>query len=184
MALEKVQGAEHHRFVGNKMTLIGNLAQPILAFSLLALAMWDDLRTRKVRNQLLLVGFCLILALITMTQGFNGLLNSGLSMLTACVAVLPLYFLRVMGGGDVKLFVVVSLLFSWEQVLIALFASMIWGSFLGIFQVILKGQTKEFAHNLMAIAHRTKLRPEVTHKVPFTVALFLGFASSFFWVGL
>lgn len=184
MASEKVREVVLRHFVGNKMTLVGDFSQPVLAFLLLAVAMWEDLRSRKVPNQLLLVGLSLILVLIVLTQGFGGLVNSGLSFLTACVVVLPLYFLRVMGGGDVKLFVVISLLFSWQQVLLALFAAMIWGSLLGIFQVILQGQIMKFLHNLMALAQRVKLPAESTHKMPFTVALFFGFATSFFWVGL
>lgn len=160
------------------MDSIWNFAQPALAFSLLTIAVWEDLRARKVRNQLLLFGLGLILTLIGLTQGTGGFINSGLSLLTACVAILPLYLLRILGGGDVKLFIVISLLFTWEQVLIALFASLVWGSLLGIFQVILKGHTKKFLHNMLALAHRTKLPTDVTHQIPYTVALLLGFATS------
>lgn len=161
-----------------------NFSLIALAFILLAAAVWTDLRARKVRNQLIIVGFVASVVLILVVKGWAGLIDSGLSMMTATVAIIPLYVLRVLGGGDVKLFIVVSMLFSWEQVLIALMASFIWGSLLGVFQVILKGQTKQFAHNMMALVQRNKLSAESTHQIPYTVALVFGFATCLYWGGV
>ena len=122
-----------------------NWMQMGLSLALLTAAVIDDLRSRKVHNQLLLIFFVLTLGFILIMKGPGALLVSGLSLLTAVVATMPLYFLRAFGGGDVKLLFVLSLLLSWHEVLITLFSSLIWGSLLGLFQVMLKGPGKAFA---------------------------------------
>lgn len=105
-------------------------------------------------------------------------------MMTAAAAVFPLYLLRVFGGGDVKLLLAASVMMSWKEVLITLFASMIWGSLLGVLQVFLKGQGKAFAHNLLAMANRAKLQEASVHKMPFTVALLFGYLTNLVWLGV
>ena len=157
--------------------------QAILALLLFGAGMVNDLRSKKVRNQIVIVGFVVGITYVIAVQGFSGLMMSALSFLTAAVAILPLYLMRVLGGGDVKLLLAASVLMDWKSVLITIFASMIWGSLLGIFQVILKGQGKAFAHNMLALAHRAKLKETSVHKMPFTVALLFGYLSSLVWMG-
>lgn len=150
-----------------------------LAILLLLAGVVNDLRERKVRNQLVLVGFVLGLVCILALQGTSGLITSLLSLLTAGVAILPLYILRVFGGGDVKLFLAVSVLMGWKAVLISLFGAIVWGAVLGILQVVLQGKGKAFAHNMLALAHsRSKLPETQVHKIPFTVALFFGYLTN------
>lgn len=160
---------------GNELLHLG------LAFGLLAAAVWQDLRTRKVSNQFLIGALITVIIYQVVFQGPASLMNSGMSFLMATVIVLPIYLLKVLGGGDVKLFLVVSLLLPWDQVLLAICASFIWGSLLGIFQVVLKKQGLQFLKNLKSILARTKVSNELTHKIPFTVALFFGFATALAW---
>lgn len=162
----------------------GTLLQTGLVLLLLGAGVVSDLRERKVRNQLVVAGFALGLAFIIFMQGPTGLLVSGLSFVTAIVAVLPLYLLRVLGGGDVKLLLAASVLMNWQEVLITIFGSMIWGSLLGVLQVILKGQGKAFAHNILALAQRVKPSETAVHKIPYTVALLFGYLSSLVWSGV
>lgn len=161
-----------------------NSIQIALVLLLLLAGVVNDLRSRKVRNQIVIAGFVVGLIFVPTAHGLSGLLMSGLSLLTAIAAILPLYLLRVLGGGDVKLLMAASLMMSPKEVLITVFASMIWGSLLGVIQVILKGQGKAFAHNMLALAHRAKLQDSSTHKIPFTVALLFGYLSSLVWVGV
>jgi len=155
-----------------------------LALLVLLAGVADDLRSRKVHNQIALLGFVFGLGCVVAVQGLSGFMVAGLSLLTAIAAVMPLYAMKAIGGGDVKLFLAVSVLLNWQQVLIALLGSLIWGSLLGIFQVILKGEGKVFLQNLFAIFKRTKLPEQKTHKVPFTIALLLGFLTSLVWTGV
>jgi Flp pilus assembly protein protease CpaA len=165
--------------------MIGSLSllQTGLALILLFAGVADDLRSRKVHNKIIILAAVIFTLFLLIAKGPGALMIAGLSLMTAFVATLPVYMLRVFGGGDYKLLLVLSLLLSWEQVLITLAASMIWGSLLGIFQVLLKGQGKQFAHNLLAIGQRVKISDEKTHKVPFTVALFFGFLTSLYYGG-
>jgi prepilin peptidase CpaA len=164
--------------------LSGTMMQTGLALLLLLAGVADDLRSRKVHNLLTLLGFVLGLGCVIAIQGLSGFMVAGLSLLTAIAAVLPLYMIKAIGGGDVKLFLAVSVLLNWQQVLIALLGSLVWGSLLGIFQVVLKGEGKAFLHNLLAVFNRAKLPEQKTHKVPFTIALLFGFLTSFVWTGV
>ena len=161
------------------------LIQTALATMLLLAGVADDLRSRKVHNQLIIAGAVVSISFLLFLHGpLAAFMIAGLSLATAFVVALPVYMMKIFGGGDYKLFLVVSLLLSVEQILITLCASMIWGSLLGIFQVVLKGQGKQFAHNLMALGQRVKIADDKMHKIPFTIALFFGFLTSLFWVGL
>lgn len=160
-----------------------SLLQTSVTLILLIAGVVDDLRSQKVHNQIIIAGFLISILFLVLFKGPAALLIAGLSFLTAFVSALPIYMLRIFAGGDFKLFLVASLLLSWEQVLIALAASMIWGSLLGIFQVILKGQTKQFANNMLALRYRIKLPGDKVHKIPFTVAFLFGFLTSIFWGG-
>lgn len=167
------------------MTYLGwSSLQVVLILLLLVAGVVNDLRSKKVRNQIVIAGFVIGLIFVTATQGLSGLFIGFLSFLTALAAVLPLYLLRVIGGGDVKLLLAASVLMDWKTVLITVFASMIWGSVLGVLQVVLKGRGKAFAHNMFALANRAKLSETTVHKTPFTVALLFGYLSSLVYVGV
>ncbi len=157
-------------------------SQTILALALLLAAVVDDLRSRKVHNPLVIAAFAISILFLLATQGFEGLIPGVLSILTATLLILPLYLLRILGGGDVKIFIAVSPLLSWQEIAITLFASIVWGALLGVFQVILKGELKSFLHNLFSIFNRNKLPGHVVHKIPFTAALLFGFLSSLVWL--
>ncbi len=145
----------------------------------------EDLRSRKVSNVSVLITLVLGLFCVLFVQGLSGLMIAALSFVTAFVAVLPLYLVKAIGGGDVKLFLAVSVLLNWQQVLISLIGSLIWGSILGVVQVILKGEGKAFAHNMIAIfTSKARLPEQKTHKVPYTIALLLGVLTSFVWTGI
>lgn len=156
----------------------GSLIQIGLTTLLLGAGVATDLRSRKVSNRLVIAGVVIGLTTMTVLSGWTGFSMALLSMMTALIAILPMYLMKAIGGGDVKLFVAVSTLMNWQTVLISLFASMIWGSVLGILQAVLKGRGKELAHNMMALGLRAKLPETVTHKMPYTVALLFGFLSS------
>lgn len=149
-----------------------------LAGAMLIWSIIGDLRSRKVKNSLVvsLAGSALILT--GFLEGPAGLTTSFFSFLTATVAVLPLYLLRVLGGGDVKLFMALSLLMDWQTSLYTIAFSFIWGSILGVTVVILKGQGRAFLNNLVSIFWRVRPAETQTHKIPFTVALALGYFSA------
>ncbi|PIS11228.1 MAG: hypothetical protein COT73_05110 [Bdellovibrio sp. CG10_big_fil_rev_8_21_14_0_10_47_8] len=160
-----------------------NILQIALAIGLLSFGVVGDLRSKKVPNQFVLISAGTAIIFVLVTQGLPGLLVSVLSLMAGAILILPLYLMKAIGGGDLKLFLAVSLLMTWQGVLISVFGALVWGSLLGIFQVALKGEIKAFLHNLLALFQRVKLQETKTHKIPFTVALLLGYLTSLVWGG-
>lgn len=158
--------------------------QTSIAFLLLGAGVANDLRARKVQNQIIVIGMTACLLYVGLSQGLAGLFVACISFLTALVAILPLYILRILGGGDVKLFLTLSILLSWQEVLVTLLGSILWGSVLGTAQVFLRGDIKAFAHNMMALAQRVKPPEQKVHKIPYTVALLFGYLTSMVWLGV
>lgn len=150
-------------------------AKNILALLLLAVGVADDLRSRKVHNQIIIFGLIVSLIYLFAFEGFSGALAGLISAMTALVAILPMYLIRALGGGDVKLFVVTAFLMPWQGVLISLFASLVWGSLLGILQILLKGEFKILVTNLTSLFLRVRPQEQNLHKIPYTVALLFGF---------
>lgn len=83
--------------------------------SLLLLAVWQDLAHRRIPNLLVLCTACAALVLAAAPQGI-GLVSALLAALVAGAAFLPLYLLRQMGGGDLKLMATAGLLVGMPRV--------------------------------------------------------------------
>src|SRR5471032_315693 len=85
----------------------------ILLCTLLALAVWNDLRTRRIPNWLVFSGALLGLTLnaalpagaglFIAPQGAIGLLWALAGLALGLLLLLPMYMLRALGAGDVKL---------------------------------------------------------------------------------
>lgn len=155
----------------------------LVVLAILIKAVSTDLKQAKVPNALILISFCVSLLVVSYESGLEGIFIGGLSFLTAMVVGLPLYLSKSFAGGDFKLLLSFSPLLDWRQTLVLIFASMVWGALLGIIMVIVKGQAKSFFHNLLQmLLTRKGIEKSVTHKVPFTVALALGYASSMIYL--
>lgn len=113
---------------------------------LLAVACWTDLRRRRIPNQLVLVGALTAIALHTMLPKGAGLFSDapgGLGFLTAfggfivgqCV-MMPLYLLRAMGAGDVKLMAMVGAFLGPLAVVGALLMTFLAGGVLAMVVVL------------------------------------------------
>jgi prepilin peptidase CpaA len=90
------------------VTIEGPLLQGVSAFAfatMLAMACVADLRTRRIPNALVLVTFALGMAQSIVHFGvWQGGGRAAAGMLTGLAIWLPFWLLRMMGGGDVKLF--------------------------------------------------------------------------------
>jgi Flp pilus assembly protein protease CpaA len=146
-----------------------------IALLLLFAAVVDDLKTKKIHNVLVIACAVIALAFLGLKSGPASYVTALISLTTAVIAILPLYLTKILGGGDLKFFAAVSLLLSWQGVLVTLLTSVIWGSVLGVLMVVMKGQGKAFAANLVSLAHRVKPEANQLHKVPYSVALLFGY---------
>jgi prepilin peptidase CpaA len=78
--------------------------------ALLLVAAWTDWRTMRIPNWLTVSGMAWGLAFNAMhsTSVGNGLMHGGAGLLTGLVLLMPLYAIRVLGAGDVKLLAMVG----------------------------------------------------------------------------
>lgn len=142
------------------------------SFVLLA-GLITDLRSRKIYN--LLVGICALVVIASTyflfgTSGLqNGLLSSGMAL----VLTLPLVVFKILGGGDLKLFVVFGFATSMTTVMNVLIYSLFWGAIIGIGYAIYSGQATVLFSNLLKILKGTPRAKLQLQKIPYTVPLVL-----------
>lgn len=154
---------------------------PLITASLILFAgVIDDLRSRKVHNWLFLS--CTALAVIVnfIFYGVSGLNTSLIGFVAGMLALLPLVLAKVVGAGDMKLFAAFGATVGWSAVIDVTIFSLIWGALFGLIQVAVKGQLKETIQNLITLVSTASKKEKNTielHKMPFTIAIFVGWLS-------
>jgi prepilin peptidase CpaA len=71
---------------------------------LLAIAIIDDIRSYRIHNSVVVSGIAAGLTLNLIQSGFSGLLMSFIAAIIPIAVLLPLFVLRMLGSGDIKLF--------------------------------------------------------------------------------
>ena len=109
---------------------------------LLGVAVWCDVTSRRIPNWLVFTGMALGLVLngvLPKGFGFNSYLPGGLGWIASLeglaiglAVMLPLYLLRAMGAGDVKLMAMVGAFLGVEQVLGAVVATFLVGGVMAL----------------------------------------------------
>lgn len=102
-------------------------------------------------------------------------------MLSAAVALAvsaPLFIFKIVGGGDIKLFVAFAASVSWTAALMTGFYSLIWGAIFGLLAALFQKQGSALFNNLMTLTIQRKSEGLSLHKIPFTVALLVGWLTT------
>ena len=146
-----------------------------LTLVLIGASVVDDLRSRKVHNSLVIAIFVIALVAAAFQSGWSAPFEVPPSILAAFVFCLPLYLIKAIGGGDVKLLIALSPLMSWPEVGWTLVFSLVWGAVLGIMMMITKKEFRSFAQNLKSMALRNPVNRQHLHKIPYTIAIFFGY---------
>ncbi len=144
----------------------------------LVIGILEDLRTQKVRNNVVLsiFGFSIIIAISH--YGFSELQTMALSIGFSFLLTLPLYLTGTLGAGDCKFLIAISPLLTWKDCLVLLAMALFWGALLGVFVSIFKGQFKDLMFNTFQVAFKISKGSQLKlHKIPFMVALFFGWLS-------
>lgn len=149
------------------------------ALALLAMGVADDLRTRKIHNWVSLSA----LAISSAAVGFHHFNSANHSLLeplqafgAAMVLGLLLFQFKVWGGGDAKLFIAISPLLLFAETPIYLVCCLVWGSILGLVFAALNSRLGAMANNLFAVvSHRKGIDSQNLIKIPFSVALLMGY---------
>ncbi len=158
------------------------VATDICALLLLVLCAYWDVRYRRIPNWATLPGVALGLGLNGLFLGWQGLKTSGLGLLVGFGALLVLFVLGWMGGGDVKLMAAVGALKGYPFVVSALFYSLIVGVVIGVAMLIWNRKALRSFKNLFYVigSRVSRLIPkqninrEETQKIPFGLAIVLG----------
>lgn len=124
----------------------------------LAIAVFTDLRTRRVSNAVVVAGA--VVALIASglgtasngatpgTGGFVGLLSALAGIAVGFAALFPLYALRAMGAGDVKLMMMVGAFLGPMNTLGAVVLTFLAGGVLAIVMALWQRSYRQLATNL------------------------------------
>lgn len=146
----------------------------VVATFVLIVGVVDDLRSRKVHNVLVLSLLPAVLVASLYFRGWEGTLAGLLAMVLALVVTIPLFSVRVLGGGDVKLFALFALAVDSPNMFWTLVYSLIWGAMFGLTRAALQRQLLTLVRNTYRLASRQKLQVQELHKIPYTFALLLG----------
>jgi prepilin peptidase CpaA len=162
------------------------LLSSVVLGTLLAGAVISDLRERRVSNVLNLIVLATGVLASLLTRGaadgaWHVLSGVGLAL----VIWFPMFALRLMGAGDVKLMAASAAWLGWQSTLVASLATGVYGGLLGAFW-LLRSHGAVSALHTMATAVRApwimKLRPyEARDRVPYALAIAAGVATAW-WI--
>lgn len=111
---------------------------------LAALAVFWDLRERRIPNVLTVAG-CGVALLLRASQGMEPLLAGLVGLLLGLGLALPLVLAGGLGGGDAKLLAAVGAFLGPEQLMIAFLVTAVAGGLLAILAAVRNGRLRETA---------------------------------------
>lgn len=151
----------------------------IVILTFCVIAVFFDLRLRKVPNRFILVSLTIIFITAFSCLGWKPFVSNLLSVGMVFILGYLLWRFRVLGAGDVKVMAIATISLQWVSGLEFCFYSLAWGSLLGVISLMLEkglvGVANKFSFNSI-VTIRTLGFSE--HKIPFTVAILLGILST------
>ena len=147
---------------------------------ILLTGMLDDLRSRKIHNKLIIVLFLCSLIYVLVTNGVGALLPTFGKCALALIISAPLALVKIIGGGDMKLYAVLALSISTYDLFFSLLFSFFWAAALGVIKAILDKKIYLLGLNLFNLFKLKKVSTDEMNTFPFSVSLFLGWLSATF----
>lgn len=127
--------------------------------SILLCAIYTDLTEHKIRNELIYVGTCLKILHILFCQ--ENILQALLKFMVIFLILFPLYLIKGLGAGDIKLFMMTGLYLNGNAIYHCIFYSLIIGAVVGICKRILITILKS---NLTSLS---------VHQIHFSIPIFI-----------
>jgi prepilin peptidase CpaA len=118
---------------------------------LLLAAAWSDIRSRRIPNFLVFPGAIIGVlshALLPQEMGALGILGSLAGWGTGLALLLPLYLLRIMGAGDVKLMAMTGAFLGAQETVGALLCVLLAGGVLALAAALWQGKLGVLWRNL------------------------------------
>lgn len=172
------------------------LSPALMLWPLLAAAVWHDVRRRRIPNRLVFCGALLGLFLNCVPFHVPGVLApvmepagllmalAGLAMGLACL--MPMYVMKAMGAGDVKMMAMVGAFLGPRPVFIALIFTFLAGGVMALAVAAWNGSLRRVCSNTYHLALQSLMRgvagemPQVeapavpTGKLPYAIAIATG----------
>lgn len=142
------------------------------------IAVYQDLTSRRVSNQFVVFGFFTILLSSFWVNEWSVFLHGFSGFASALGVGFLLWRFRVLGAGDIKVMSIIALTLPWERSLEFIFYTLVWGSLLGAFSLLLDlsllQESRALNFNPMMTIRSSKVK---AHKIPYTVCILLGIFS-------
>jgi prepilin peptidase CpaA len=151
------------------------------------LAAATDISRRVVPNALTVTGLICGFLLNTSLHGWGGLKQALFGFIVGLALFLPLFLLRGMGGGDVKLMAAIGSMAGVTDTIIIFILTAVFGGVLALLLLVWKGGLGRALRNTgLILGELTRLRaPHVAHpelaiehegsvKLPYAIAIALG----------
>jgi len=127
------------------------LACEVSLAALVVVAAVYDIRFRRIPNWLALAGFSIALILNTAILHLAGLERAALGAGLALALYLPLFALRAMGGGDVKLMVAIGAFTGPGNWIVLFLITAITGGIIAVFLLLFRGGLTRALRNVLLI---------------------------------
>lgn len=165
------------------MLIIGTLS------ILLLIAAWQDIRHYRIPNNLVFPGAIigvLLHALLPQEMGGLGFVTSLTGLGVGLALLLPLYLLRAMGAGDIKLMAMIGAFVGPTGMLIVTVYILLAGGVLALGVVLVRGRLSRLMENFklmllmrlagssMANISASGMLPESAGRLPYGVAIAAG----------
>lgn len=160
---------------------------------MLTAAMWWDVRSNRIPNVLVLSGLIFGVLLRVRLGGLAELLVAIEGFAVGMVLLLPLYLLRAMGAGDVKLMGMVGAFLGPINVIGALFGTFLVGGVLAVVFALRINKLSNMLQNIKLILFSASIKmsnrqtptmdglPVSVGKLPYGVAIALGTLGFLMW---
>ncbi len=126
------------------------MAIPIL-YCLVSGSAITDLCRQKIFNKWLLLGVLGGIATAFIDVSPEPLFMKLIRAAVMLIAMLPVYKLGGLGAGDIKLFMVIALFLSSEELLSAVVLSFVIGAIIGIIKIVLEKSFRQTIHFALPI---------------------------------
>nr|WP_315399695.1 A24 family peptidase [uncultured Duganella sp.] len=175
----------------------------IVLCALLALAVWNDLRTRRIPNALVFGGAVVGVALnglypegaglFIAPQGGIGVLWSLAGLATGLALLVPMYAMRALGAGDVKLMAMVGAFVGPQATVVSVLLTLLAGGVLALVVAAWTGRLRAMLRNtyhmsvyafmrrLGGEAIKIEAPAEASGRLPYAVAIAAGTLPYLIW---
>lgn len=145
--------------------------------ALLLAACLTDIKYKKVLNLFVVAGLICVFSVHLIFGTRETMMEGVFGLGMAFVLTLPLFMLKAMSSGDLKIFALFGLTTNVDAVLFTFIASMVWGGLLGIIRALFNKQGDVLWSNFVKVIKMQKPERHTLHQIPFSVALLAGWIS-------